>query len=150
MPSLYLPRPLPRLASPRRPFAPMKFPGTSASLLFPVPVPRLPSQSSLCLCALLLLSAAPLPPPARNRIFHSPISLSPFSRVGSPGNSDDVRSRDTLFKSRFVPGIRLEIARNFVEAVSSGLSRLAGSLTTPRNRNANLPRDPPAFNHCIL
>lgn len=69
MPSLYLP-----LAGPGRPFAPMKFSGTSSSFLFPVPVRgflrNLPSA--------LFLVFPPLPPPGRNRIFHSPISLSSF------------------------------------------------------------------------
>jgi len=97
----------------------------------------------LCLCALLVLfSAAPLPPPARNRIFHSPISLSlsfsSSSRVRSSQETRTMFARDRPFKSRFIPGIRLEIARNFVETVSSGLSclqRLARSPTMLRNWN---------------
>lgn len=122
--------------SPRRPFAPMKFPGTSFSFLFPVPVRgflrNLPSVSS---CPLRRATSA------AGSQSHLPLadlslSLSSGSRVRSPGNSDELFARDRPFKSRFVPGIRLEIARNFVEAASSGLSRLqrlVKSLTMLRN-----------------
>lgn len=113
------------------------------------PSSRLPSQSSFCLCALLVLSAAPLPPPGRNRIFHSPISLSSFRILESVHQETRTMfAWDRLFKSRFVPGIRLEIARNFVEAISSGLSRLqrlVRPLTMLRNRSTNLSHDPLSF-----
>lgn len=134
-PSLY-PPPSSSLASPRRPFAPMKFPGTSFSFLFPVPVRgflrNLPSVSP---CPLRRATSA------AGSQSHLPLadlslSLSSSSRVRSPGNSDELFARDRPFKSRFVPGIRLEIARNFVEAASSGLSRLqrlVKSLTMLRN-----------------
>lgn len=122
-----MPRPftLPRLPlSPRRPsLRADEIPRNELLVSISSPSSRLPSQSSLC----LFLSSPPRHFRRRVAIASSTrrsLSLSSGSRVRSPGNSDELFARDRPFKSRFVPGIRLEIARNFVEAASSGLSRL--------------------------
>lgn len=101
------------------------------------PSSRLPSQSSSLRSSCSLCRATS----AAESQSHLPFSSRVLESVRQETRT--MFARDRLFKSRFVPGIRLEIARNFVEAISSGLFRLVRSLTMLRNWNASLPRDPP-------
>lgn len=98
------------------PFAPMKFPGTSTSFLFPVSLESSFTIFPPCSCTLLVLRSVARLPLLRfdRRVRHSMISS---SRVCSRGNSDGGLGRWIDFSNCILFDVRFEIARNFLQTL---------------------------------